>query len=166
MIWKRWNGGKCRLSAGSPPFPLHRFLLSKRLLGDTSDYWHCVKCGNIDLPLEDEISESKEMSGMGSQSMLEPGVEIHPRHPDLAALGYSLKAMFSKVGSHSLRFMLASGPPTWTMAPTIFRASLYSLSPLQWGFRRLSSVARRLCSLTNSVCKAASLGVSLDRVSP
>lgn len=157
MIWKRWNG-RSYLS----PF----LLLCKRLLGHPSDDCHCVKCGSINLPLEDEILKSKEMSWMGSQSTLEPGVEMHPKHPDSAALGYNLKAAFSKVGNHSRRAMRASGPPTWTMAPTIFRASLYSLSPLQWGFRRLSSVARRLCSLTNSVCKAASLGVSLDRVSP
>lgn len=98
--------------------------------------------------------------------MAEPGSEMRPKQPDPAALRYSLQAMFRKVGSHPLRFELASGLPTWTMAPTIFRASLYSLSPLQWGFRRLSSVASRLCSLTKRVCKEASLGVSLDRVSP
>lgn len=55
---------------------------------------------------------------------------------------------------------------TWTMAPMIFRASLYSLSPVHRGFRRLSSVASRLCSRIKRVCMAASLGVSVDRVSP
>lgn len=58
------------------------------------------------------------------------------------------------------------GLPTWTMAPTIFRASWYSLSPVHWGFRCFSSVASRLCSRIKRVCIAASLGVSDDRESP
>lgn len=80
-----------------PPLPLHRFLF-KRLLGHTSDCCHCVKRGNINLPSEDGILEPKETPWMESQSVLEPGVEMHPKHPDSEALGYCLKAMFSKVG--------------------------------------------------------------------
>lgn len=42
----------------------------------------------------------------------------------------------------------------WISAPTIFRASWYSLSSPQWGFNKCRNFAIRLCSRTHMVCMA------------
>ncbi|KAH3737627.1 hypothetical protein DPMN_044220 [Dreissena polymorpha] len=52
------------------------------------------------------------------------------------------------------------------MAMTIFRASWYSVSSFQAGCSAASAVARRLCSRTNTVCKAARAGCEFTRESP
>lgn len=57
-------------------------------------------------------------------------------------------------------------PPTCKIAPTIFRASWYSVSSSHCGFNLFSSVARRLCSRRKSVCSTVRAGISSTRMSP
>lgn len=66
----------------------------------------------------------------------------------------------SMMGSHSL-YVTA-----WCSAIAIFLASWYSRSSSQWGLRRASSRARRLCSLSCRIWKTVSWGFWFTRTSP
>jgi len=64
------------------------------------------------------------------------------------------------MGSHSL-YVTA-----WCSAIAIFLASWYSRSSSQWGLRRASSRARRLCSLSCRIWKTVSWGFWFTLTSP
>jgi len=66
----------------------------------------------------------------------------------------------SMMGSHSL-YVTA-----WCSAIVIFLASWYSRSSSQWGLRRASSRARRLCSLSCRIWNTVSWGFWFTRTSP
>lgn len=66
----------------------------------------------------------------------------------------------SMMGSHSL-YVTA-----WCSAIAIFLASWYSRSSSQWGLRRASSRARRLCSRSCRIWKTVSWGFWFTRTSP
>ena len=73
---------------------------------------------------------------------------------------FAWKSRPSMMGNHSL-YVTA-----WCSAIAIFLASWYNRSSSQWGLRRASSRARRLCSLSCRIWKTVNWGFWFTRTSP